>query len=216
MIASMNLATYCYSCCNCAHVLPCTTCCMPCWAGCCYPCQPVERYEVPQSIRENVTIRLTGHSLGGAIATIAAVRFRLRGYKVELVTFGSPRVGNSYFRTFAQGEIGDVQARFVNMGDPIPSYPPLVTRYHHVGKRYGLGAAFQSLEAASQSAQAADDEEAAEEASAPAVEYVEDTACFGLKKVKRPKDGGSGHAIQAYEENLQKLIDTMGQSMDRT
>jgi hypothetical protein len=40
---------------------------------------------------------VTGHSLGGAMATIAAFELSLLGYNVRLLTFGSPRVGNTDF-----------------------------------------------------------------------------------------------------------------------
>ncbi len=40
---------------------------------------------------------VTGHSLGGAMATIAAFELSLLGYNVRLLTFGSPRVGNAEF-----------------------------------------------------------------------------------------------------------------------
>lgn len=43
-------------------------------------------------------IMVTGHSLGGALAMLAAYELTLAGYPVELVvTFGTPRVGNSVF-----------------------------------------------------------------------------------------------------------------------
>lgn len=43
-------------------------------------------------------ILITGHSLGGAIATIAAFELRLRyGDHIEMINFGSPRVGNEAF-----------------------------------------------------------------------------------------------------------------------
>jgi len=38
---------------------------------------------------------LVGHSLGGAVATIAAVDFAQSGLNIDsFITFGSPRVGN--------------------------------------------------------------------------------------------------------------------------
>jgi hypothetical protein len=43
-------------------------------------------------------IHVTGHSLGGALATIAAYDLKQMGYNVvDLITFGSPRVGNQKF-----------------------------------------------------------------------------------------------------------------------
>lgn len=43
---------------------------------------------------------VTGHSLGGAIATITATELRRLGNEVELFTYGSPRVGNGAMAAF--------------------------------------------------------------------------------------------------------------------
>lgn len=68
----------------------------------------------------------TGHSLGAALATLAADRF---GDAQGLYTFGSPRVGD---RAFA--EDCDVDAyRFVNRHDVICRLPPSPP-YEHVGE----------------------------------------------------------------------------------
>lgn len=49
----------------------------------------------------NLRISVTGHSLGGAQASLAAVHLIKEGIvpqaKLELYTFGQPRVGNSQF-----------------------------------------------------------------------------------------------------------------------
>lgn len=44
------------------------------------------------------TVFLTGHSLGGALATLCAVdvRVRMRGAKVVMYNFGSPKVGSVF------------------------------------------------------------------------------------------------------------------------
>ena len=47
------------------------------------------------SANPNATVSVVGHSLGGAIATVASLEMRLAGIKIsELITFGAPRVGN--------------------------------------------------------------------------------------------------------------------------
>jgi hypothetical protein len=61
----------------------------------------------------------TGHSLGAAVATLAAAEFRAR--QPELVTFGSPRVGDAGFAELLQGL--PVQ-RVVNCGDIVTRVPP--------------------------------------------------------------------------------------------
>ncbi|MFO0953379.1 MAG: lipase family protein [Isosphaeraceae bacterium] len=74
---------------------------------------------------------LTGHSLGAALATVAAEtlgRSRVKG----LYTFGSPRVGDGTFRSRF-----DVPChRYVNHSDVVPHLPPggLTGDYVHVGE----------------------------------------------------------------------------------
>lgn len=74
----------------------------------------------------------------GAIATICALRLAMLGWKVELVTFGSPRVGNASFSSLVKKLVPN-NARFVNPGDLVPSWPPLAFKFSHVDKKYRLG-----------------------------------------------------------------------------
>ena len=70
---------------------------------------------------------LTGHSLGGALATVGAYDLRHRNYPVAaVVTFGAPSVGNAAFaesyRDATRGgySLGDRTVRFVADGDSVP------------------------------------------------------------------------------------------------
>jgi hypothetical protein len=67
-------------------------------------------------------IRVTGHSLGAALATLAVSRFA--GSHVSLYTFGSPRVGNEDFcrQLTAKADLGIY--RFVNQDDIVTHVPP--------------------------------------------------------------------------------------------
>ncbi len=62
---------------------------------------------------------LTGHSLGAALATLAAAEYRER--RPVLITFGSPRAGDERFRAILDGL--DVR-RFVHCCDLVPRVPP--------------------------------------------------------------------------------------------
>ncbi|KAI9027773.1 Alpha/Beta hydrolase protein [Hyaloraphidium curvatum] len=81
------------------------------------------------------TFLISGHSLGGAISTLTAHWIASKGYKVHLVTFGSPRVGNSDFaRSFES--VVKTYFRFVNQGstnDPVSMVPPPLL-FKHVGQ----------------------------------------------------------------------------------
>ena len=73
---------------------------------------------------------ITGHSLGGAMATLASVRLTSEGYKVRAVyTYGSPRVGDRLFRD----SYSLANYRFVNDNDLVP-HLPFRWCYKHVGK----------------------------------------------------------------------------------
>ncbi len=84
---------------------------------------------------------ITGHSLGGALATIATAGLADNGVEVAGVyTFGQPRVGDRTFvKQLAASADGKV-FRFVNNNDIVPHVPPPFsiwnpTRFYgHVGK----------------------------------------------------------------------------------
>ena len=82
---------------------------------------------------------LTGHSLGGAPAILAALHLRILGKTVSSVyTFASPRVGSPSFVSLYNSYLGSQTFRFVAVNDPVPSLPltstPLLnTCFQHVG-----------------------------------------------------------------------------------
>jgi hypothetical protein len=82
---------------------------------------------------------VTGHSLGGALATLCAVDFLLSG-KVKnpkLITFGAPRPFPPSLAHKVTDTVGFENIRIVNAGDPIPLLPPSVLgMYRHSGKAF--------------------------------------------------------------------------------
>ena len=62
----------------------------------------VKNFLALHSAYRKSTVRVTGHSLGGAMATLGAVDITLNGkVKVDyFVTYGSPKVGNKDFQTY--------------------------------------------------------------------------------------------------------------------
>lgn len=79
----------------------------------------------------------TGHSLGGAVATLAAAYLRAAGTPVDLYTYGSPRVGNDAFANFVSGQAG-LETRVTHLDDPVPRLPPLLFSYRHTSPEYWL------------------------------------------------------------------------------
>ncbi|KFY71565.1 hypothetical protein V499_08225 [Pseudogymnoascus sp. VKM F-103] len=83
-------------------------------------------------------IVITGHSLGGAVATLAAGDLRSQGYAADLYTYGSPRVGNGAFASWVSAQPG-VTARVTHVNDPVPRLPPmLIAGYRHTTPEYWL------------------------------------------------------------------------------
>lgn len=81
----------------------------------------------------------TGHSLGGAMATISAGRCVLSpipSVPEGLFTFGSPRIGNRRFVNFVKLN----HLRWVNNNDVVTRLPPRWLGYRHAGVEYYLNA----------------------------------------------------------------------------
>jgi len=75
------------------------------------------------------TITLTGHSLGGALATLAAVDISMhrREASIKLVTWGAPTVGDRRFRTLFSGlNLHQSTRWYVNSWDPVAELTPWV------------------------------------------------------------------------------------------
>lgn len=75
---------------------------------------------------------VTGHSLGGALAVMAAARLKIHGITSSLYTYGQPRVGLGGFAERFASELSDALIRFVNQDDIVPRVPPGLL-YRHTG-----------------------------------------------------------------------------------
>ncbi|PPT07826.1 Lipase family protein [Geitlerinema sp. FC II] len=96
------------------------------------------------SLDPNLPCYFTGHSLGGALAVLAAIdiaesfsdrRARLRAY-----TYGTPRVGDPIFAKY-YSELVPNTYRIVNIADVTPTLPPTVLGkqvYLHVGQEWSF------------------------------------------------------------------------------
>jgi hypothetical protein len=73
---------------------------------------------------------LVGHSLGGAVAALAGLDFKARGWDPHVTTFGEPRLGNKHLTTYiddrfnitAYHELNRFH-RVTHAGDPVPLLP---------------------------------------------------------------------------------------------
>ena len=98
--------------------------------------------QVKQSPHQRVIC--TGHSLGGALATLAAldIQYNFPDKQVSCYTFGSPKVGNDYFVKSYNKRVPNTY-RFVNSADKVPDLPP--GTYEHVGALHHIGQVGQQV-----------------------------------------------------------------------
>ncbi len=95
------------------------------------------------SIRDNVinTIKynnvnklvITGHSLGGALATVASLDIAeiLQGLNIEMINLGAPRVGNKDYVELYNSYLNN-SLRITHGQDPVVHLPPMMLNYYHI------------------------------------------------------------------------------------
>jgi triacylglycerol lipase len=106
------------------------------WEGCQNVWPQIEteiqqiRYQFPE-----IPLFLTGHSLGGALAILAAVQLQMCGHKLDSVyTFGCPRIGDRHFAMQYNRRLYDCTFRLVNHRDIVAQLPPTELGYTHIGQ----------------------------------------------------------------------------------
>ncbi|KAM3127265.1 hypothetical protein pb186bvf_020633 [Paramecium bursaria] len=95
--------------------------------------QVFEQFDIYRKQYPTAQIHVTGHSLGGAMATLLAVDIARLGFQVRLVTLGSPRVGDpSFYDYFQKQPISHF--RLVHEADIVPHLPPHTFSFYHVDR----------------------------------------------------------------------------------
>lgn len=91
---------------------------------------------------------ITGHSLGGAMATLAGWLFLRKMIPVhQMYTYGAPMIGNAAAARALDQEYSGKMFRYVNAPDPVPRLPTMsliANSFHHVEREVPLGAAADS------------------------------------------------------------------------
>jgi hypothetical protein len=100
----------------------------------------VRGHIISQNRNYNNTIYVTGHSLGGAIATQAALDLAniFPEKTIILYTFASPKVGFTSFVDLFNNKLGNDSHRVYLEGDIVPTLPPFP--YEHVNNEHHLQA----------------------------------------------------------------------------
>ena len=99
------------------------------------------RSQVAAHVADGQTLWIAGHSLGGALATLAAIDLCEQGRTVHGVyTYGQPHVGDASFRDHYNKQLRGRHYRIANVNDLVPNLPlrktevdPIDTEYSHVG-----------------------------------------------------------------------------------
>ena len=104
--------------------------------------KPISLFEeVIEQLRSTEAIWLTGHSLGGAIASIGASYLHHRGFpesRIYIYTFGAPRVGDAEYREYINKMFTYRYWRFLHNHDIVPDVPfpgvfPFMARFLFIG-----------------------------------------------------------------------------------
>ncbi|KAI2883979.1 hypothetical protein CBS11852_8952 [Aspergillus niger] len=82
---------------------------------------------------------IVGHSLGAAIATLAAANIReTDGLNATLYAYASPRVANPKLAEFITNQNKGANYRFAHTDDPVPRVPLEVMGYKHISPEYWI------------------------------------------------------------------------------
>lgn len=84
-------------------------------------------------------VRVTGHSLGGAVATLLGATLRRRGVACDTYTYGAPRVGDEAFVRWLDALDNGRLRRLTHYNDPVPQLPPILFNYRHTSPELWLG-----------------------------------------------------------------------------
>jgi predicted lipase len=103
------------------------------------------REQIHNYLRSHSVARVivTGHSLGGALATLCAVdlQYNFSQVAIEIYTFGAPRVGNDGFSDSFNRRVPN-SYRIINGMDIVPALPRPWQGYRHVDQEHRVGRRF--------------------------------------------------------------------------
>jgi hypothetical protein len=78
----------------------------------------------------------TGHSLGGALASLAAGELRKAGIVTDLYTYGAPKIGLKALSEKLDSSAMGQTFRVTHKNDPVPKLPPALLGYRHISQEY--------------------------------------------------------------------------------
>ena len=97
----------------------------------------LNKYILTYVVQGKRKLHITGHSLGGAVALIAALKIcELHGNNIfsGIYTFGQPAAGNYKFAQLYNINLGNITCRFSFSNDIVSLLPHIISlRYYHCG-----------------------------------------------------------------------------------
>ncbi|KAL9060815.1 MAG: hypothetical protein Q9206_000861 [Seirophora lacunosa] len=81
-------------------------------------------------------VAIVGHSLGGAIASLAAAEIRKSGVTADLYTYGAPRIAGAALSNFISKQDMGGNFRVTHKNDPVPRLAPVVLGFVHISPEY--------------------------------------------------------------------------------
>jgi hypothetical protein len=116
--------------------------------------EPVFNKVQAERTKNDRPLWLTGHSLGGALALLAAWLFQRKFVPVhQIYTFGGPMVGNDHAAKAINLAYANKIFRYVDLIDPIPHLPTVSladNSFIHCDREIGLGVASQGVSSAAE------------------------------------------------------------------
>jgi len=93
------------------------------------------------------SVYVTGHSLGASLAQLCALDLQLSypSRRVTIVSYGTPRTGNSVFSSFYDLALGGRSVRVVHWKDVVPGVPLKAMGFYHTGKEAFYSQSFELL-----------------------------------------------------------------------
>ena len=93
---------------------------------------------IARARKEHPTYRViaTGHSLGGALAALAAAVLRSQGCHVDLYTYGAPKLGYDAVSKFLESNEHGNTYRVTHKYDLVPKVTPAILGFRHISPEY--------------------------------------------------------------------------------
>jgi len=133
---------------------------------------------------------LTGHSLGGALATLAVIALDTHGIHTDgISTYGQPRSGDAAFARAYRNRSNGRSYRHVNFHDCVTMLPLPIMGYRHVGwEKYfdAQGNLYHELPFY--------------------LRLVQLTLCFSRRWLRAQPDLGADHSMSIYLRNLKAQV----------